>query len=196
MIKTIISMYITTLPVILAGICNMIVVKQKWFKDRAKPIDKESLWKDNKRIFGNNKTWLGFFTMIMCSTITHIIWGWICGLSIQLHELNQLYIFNKNTISYNIIVGSLMGFAYMICELPNSFIKRRLNIADGHTESGLKGKLFFIIDQIDSMIGIGVVVVIVSKISLLQYIGYIILGGITHITVNFILYKFKIRRNL
>lgn len=196
MMKTILTMYITMMPVILAGISNMVVVKRNWFKKRAKPIDNGKMLKDNKRIFGNNKTWLGFFTMIFCSIVTHIVWGLICRLFTGMQSMNQLYLCYENTLLYNTIVGAIMGVAYMIFELPNSFIKRRLDIRDGQTEKGLKGKIFFVIDQLDSMFGVILVLAAVSKISLLQYIGYVLLGGLTHITVNLVLYKLKIRRNL
>lgn len=196
MLKTILSMYITALPVILAGILNMLCVKQKWFKRYAKPLDRGTLLRDKKRIFGDNKTDLGIFTMIVCSIITHIIWGEICKNTVWGIELNKLYVNYENVITYNIIVGVLMGIAYMLFELPNSFIKRRINIPDGKTLTGIKGKTFMIIDQIDSMFGIALILVITSSISILEYLNYVILGGMTHITVNWILHKLKIRKNL
>ena len=196
MMKTILTMYITMMPVILAGISNMVVVKRNWFKKRAKPMDGGKALKDGKRIFGNNKTWLGFLTMIGCSIVTHVVWGLICRLFTDMQNMNQLYLCYENTLLYNIIVGAIMGVAYMIFELPNSFIKRRLDIRDGQTEKGLKGKIFFVIDQLDSMFGVILVLAVASKISLLQYINYVLLGGLTHICVNLVLYKLKIRRNL
>lgn len=196
MIKTICTMYITMMPVILAGVSNMVVVKQKWFKKIAKPMDNGKMLKDGKRILGNNKTWFGFFTMIVCSIITHFVWGFFCKISVSFHSMNQLYLYHDNTLWYNAVVGAVMGIAYMLFELPNSFIKRRLEIPDGKTEKGVKGKIFFVIDQLDSMFGVILVLAAVSKISLLQYINYVLLGGLTHICVNLILYKLKIRRNL
>jgi len=196
MIKTICTMYITMMPVILAGVSNMVVVKQKWFKNIAKPMDNGKVLKDGKRILGNNKTWLGFFSMVVCSIITHLAWGLLCKISDGLYAMNQLYLYYDNTLLYNLLVGAVMGVAYMLFELPNSFIKRRLEIPDGKTERGVKGKIFFVIDQLDSMFGVILVLVVVSKISLLQYINYVLLGGLTHICVNLVLYKLKIRRNL
>lgn len=196
MMKTILTMYITMMPVILAGISNMVVVKRKWFKKRANPMDYGKELKDGKRIFGNNKTWLGFFTMIGCSILTHTVWGLICKIFTGMQSMNQLYLLHNNTVLYNVVVGAVMGVAYMVFELPNSFIKRRIDIPDGKTEKGFKGKLFFVIDQLDSMFGVILVLAAVSKISLLQYINYVLLGGLTHICVNLVLYKLKIRRNL
>ena len=108
MLKTILSMYITALPVILAGILNMLCVKQKWFKRYAKPLDRGTLLRDKKRIFGDNKTDLGIFTMIVCSIITHIIWGEICKNTVWGIELNKLYVNYENVITYNIIVGDVI----------------------------------------------------------------------------------------
>lgn len=196
MTEKIISMYITMMPVILAGILNMIVVKQSWFKKYAKPIDRNTKLKDAKRIFGDNKTGLGIFTMILCSIVTHVFWGLLCRIWSYGQLSNKLYIQYENTIIYNIAVGILMGLAYMIFELPNSFIKRRLEIPDGKTVTGIKGKLFFIIDQIDSMFGVILVLKLLSNITWIQYVNYVILGGLTHISVNIVLYKLKIRRNL
>ena len=196
MLNTIAQMYITTLPVILAGILNMICVKQKWFKRIAKPLHRGVKLKDGKRIFGDNKTDLGIFTMIMCSIITHIIWGLICGVWEYGQSINQLYSLNQNKITYNILVGFVMGTAYMLFELPNSLIKRRLEIPDGKTSTGNKGKLFLVIDQIDSLFGVALVLVILSRITIGAYFNYIILGGATHLIFNWLLYKLKIRRNL
>ena len=196
MLNTIAQMYITTLPVILAGILNMICVKQKWFKRIAKPLDRGVKLKDGKRIFGDNKTDLGIFTMIMCSIITHIIWGLICGVWEYGQSINQLYSLNQNKITYNILVGFVMGTAYMLFELPNSFIKRRLEIPDGKTSTGIKGKLFLVIDQIDSLFGVALVLVILSRITIGAYFNYIIIAGATHLIFKWLLYKLKIRRNL
>jgi hypothetical protein len=50
------GMYITMMPVILAGIFNMIFVKTGFYKKRRTPIDGGHVYRDGKRIFGDNKT--------------------------------------------------------------------------------------------------------------------------------------------
>ena len=42
-----------------------------------------------------------------------------------------------------------MGVTAMLGELPNSFVKRRLDIAPGKTTSGVLAVLFYVWDQID-----------------------------------------------
>ena len=181
-IATIIGMYITMIPLILGGIANMIFTKTKLYKDNKYPIDDYIVLRDNQRLFGDNKTIIGFISMIILTTIIQIL----CG--------NIYRAINLDT--YSDWIGSLIGTAYMLLELPNSFIKRRLKIPDGKTAEGIRGTIFLIYDQIDSLIGVFIVLKICSEISWLKVIGYILLGGVTHITINYVLHKLKVRKNI
>lgn len=89
-----------------------------------------------------------------------------------------------------------MGLAYVLFELPNSFVKRRLDIPSGKTVRGIKGCVFFIVDQVDSLFGVGLVYAALYPMPLWQYFLYILLGAATHIAVNSLLYATRIRRNL
>lgn len=193
----VISLYITTIPVILAGILNMVVVKQKWFKDRAVPIDLNHRLYDGHRVLGENKTFQGFLGMIVLSIITQIIWGMILSMSIlTLERFNDFYTKYQNTILTNICIGALLGFTYMLFELPNSFLKRRFNIKSGSKGKGLVGFIFFIFDYIDSIIGIAFIIKVLCKIDIEKVLWYIILGGLTHLAVNIILYILKIKKEI
>lgn len=50
-------------------------------------------------------------------------------------------------------MGAAMGGGAMLGELPNSFVKRRLGVAPGTTASGLRAGLFFVWDQVDTLMG-------------------------------------------
>lgn len=195
MFNIILNMYITTFSIILSGILNMIFTKTNFYKKFKKPIDGGKNMKDGKRIFGNNKTWIGFISMSIICMFCQLIWGFICNIC-NLVSRNELYILYDNNLKFNLIVGFCFGFIYMLFELPNSFIKRRFNIEPGKTIRGFKGFFFFIFDQVDSLIGVFLLLYYLSSLTLGEYLNYIILGGITHIIINFILYKLNIRRNL
>lgn len=190
---TVITMYITMLPVIIGGILNMIFTKTPIYNRLKKPIDNNKNFRDGRPILGSNKTWIGFFSMIGFCALAQVLWGMVCKTCGLFHEL---YVRNPNHFIFNLAIGSLFGFVYMLFELPNSFLKRRLGIESGKTKSGILGALFFVIDQIDSLIGVILVLYIFSDITIVQYFEYIALGGITHILVNLALYLSKIRRNL
>lgn len=189
------KMYLTMSPLILAGISNMVFTKTNIYKKLRKPIDNNKILKDGQRVFGDNKTWIGFVSMVIFYCVFQIICGIVCNY-FCLNTYNELYNIQNNTVLLNCIFGILCGLIYMILELPNSFIKRRLHIASGQTESSFKGILFFVIDQIDSLIGVMLILSIFSNIGLFGYIRYLIVGGITHIFINLILFSLKVRKNI
>ena len=191
----ILGMYLTMSSLIASGVANMIFTKTKLYKEHKSSIDGGKKLKDGNRFFGDNKTWLGFFSMILFSMIFQVICGVICN-AFSWNSLNDFYISNPNVLSLNIVFGFCIGFAYMLFELPNSFVKRRLNIKPGQHGNGFTGKLFFVIDQFDSRIGVMLVLYLFSDISLLKMIGYICLGAFTHLFVNMILRFLKVRKNL
>lgn len=195
MINTIISMYVTLMPPILAGILNMIWMKLPILKKIQTPIDCNKNFIDKKRIFGNHKTWKGIIGYLILNIIMMPIWGFICKIT-SLGRLNYFYIQNENTLVFNLLIGLLLGLAYSLFELPNSFLKRRLDIAPGKTPSGLKKIIFVILDQADSVFGCVLVVWLFYDMTFSFYFIYVALGAITHIILNMILYFLKLRKNM
>lgn len=189
-----INKMITVMPIIFAGILNMLFTKTKFYNKHKRPIDnRRSI--NNKRILGDNKTWIGFGSMVIISGFTHVIWGYILRL-LNLESKSDYYVKHDNRITYNLIVGLSNGFIYMVSELPNSFIKRRLDIDSGKRANGIKGVLFYIIDQIDSIVGIAYLIKKLSKINVRETLKYIGIGGFVHAIINLILFKIKVRENI
>ena len=189
----IVGLYITMLPLILSGIVNMLFVKTPIYKKYKIPIDCNKNWIDGKRIFGDNKTFIGFISIIVFCIIFQILWGYV-GELCQLNSQNDWYLIYSNSIGYNAVSGFLVGLFYMLFELPNSFIKRRINIIPGKTDKGIKGIVFFVIDQIDSLIGVFLVLKLLSGIAWSKYFLYLLVGGLTHITINLMLWLWGIRQ--
>lgn len=195
--QIILIMFITLISVILAGISNMIFCKSSLCQALNRPMDGGRLWqKDQKRIFGANKTWKGFWGMVVFATGFQILWGWVSQAFPILEQYNYIYQYQRNTTTLNALVGFALGFAYVLFELPNSFIKRRLDIAPGKQANNALRWLFIAIDQTDSLFGCTLVLAVLFPMSLAQYLAFVILGGVTHIVINVILYRLKLRRNL
>ena len=57
--------YATLMSVILAGVLNMVFVKFRCCQKLNRPMDGGICLSDGKRLFGDNKTWKGFFGMIL-----------------------------------------------------------------------------------------------------------------------------------
>ena len=134
--------------------------------------------------------------MTVSGGLAQIMWGAVCSFVPSMESCNRLYEAFPNTLAVNLFTGLFFGFAYALFELPNSFIKRRIGIHDGKTGSGAVGVLFFIIDQIDSLIGVALCLAVLCRISVGEYFGCLLVGAFTHIAVNLILYKLRIRRNI
>ena len=189
----IISLYTSMLPVIIGGVFNMLFVKIKALSFLKVPVDGgKSL--NGKRIFGNSKSLLGFIGMMLGTALATIFWG-IFLKQTGLEHYNLIYKNYPNTVCFNLLSGALFGFAYMIFELPNSFLKRRFDIDAGSRGRFPVNVFTFVYDQIDSMIGVMLVLAILARLSFMQYILAVMLGGITHV-VNMILILFKVRKYL
>ena len=133
--------------------------------------------------------------MMLGTAIAAILWGAFLKYMGLEHD-NLIYKNYPNTACFNILSGAVFGFAYMIFELPNSFLKRRFDIDAGSRGRFPVNVFTFVYDQIDSMIGVMSVLAILARLSFMQYILAIILGGITHVLVNMILILFKVRKYL
>ena len=191
----IIKMYVTLLAPIVAGIVNSIFCKSKALNFLKKPMDFNKKFIDKKRIFGDNKTWKGFFGYIFFNIVFTILFSLIIK-GTKLEALNFFYINHKNTILYNLLIGFLLGLFYALFELPNSFLKRRLDITPGKTIKGKKKVLFIILDQADSVFGVALVVWMFYPIGIWIYLLYIVIGTVTHLLVNMILYFMHLRKNM
>ncbi len=173
----------------------MVFTKTPLYRKWSTPIDGGRHWKDGKRLFGDNKTWIGFGAMIVFCAVFQMLCGWMCN-GLAWNGMNDLYRHHANTPGFNALFGTGIGFVYMLCELPNSFVKRRLQIAPGKTGRGAVGLLFFLIDQIDSLVGVMLVLFFVAQISIARYFAYVFLGAMTHIGINLVLYGIKVRKNI
>ena len=162
--------YFLILPVILGGILNMVFVKLPVLKSWQIPIDGGKKLKDGKRIFGDNKTWKGFFGMIVLTALS----AWL---------------FWHDTFRYSYLCGAWLGFAYVLFELPNSFIKRRIGIQ--HGKNGGIIQTFF--DQADSVIGCVLFMPLFYHLTLLEAVGILVIATATHYFFNVLLFFMKLR---
>ena len=195
MLHLIAMMYVTLGPVILAGIFNMIFCKLNVLKSIQIPMDGGRVLGDGNRIFGDNKTWKGFLGYLIFGTVFTVIWGFAIR-NTSLNSLDFFYVNNENTLGFNIVVGLLLGFAYALFELPNSFVKRRLGITPGKPATGIKKAVFVFVDQADSIFGCALVVWLFYDLGILRYLGFVVVGAVTHIVFNMLLYFAHLRKNM
>lgn len=187
--------YVTLAPVILAGILNMAWVKTGALSALNIPMDGGRTMADGLRVFGDNKTWKGFFGMILLTALAGVLWGILLQGS-PLETSNLYYRVRENSIGWSALSGALSGFGYIAFELPNSFVKRRWDIRPGKNPEGPWRILFIFLDQADSVIGCLLVLRLFYPYSLAFFLVAVVAGAGTHLMVNMLLYLLKLRRNM
>lgn len=190
----IIKMYVTLLPLIVAGMANMAFCRSSILSSWYRPIDQGLVLSDGKRLFGDNKTWKGFVGMMFFGAFFQWMWGFVAATFPLLLELNLVYDTQLNTAAFNLLFGLLLGFAYVLFELPNSWLKRRFDVEPGKLAMRYTS-FFFVLDQIDSLIGCVLVLAMFRPISLSLALSFVLLGALTHVGINQILYGLKWRKN-
>lgn len=191
----ILSLYLTLMPVILAGIANMIFCKSSLLDSVNQPIDAGRLLGDGRRLFGANKTWKGFWGMVFWGLLAQLVWSYFLASQPDLEKLHLIYAHYPNKLATNFPLGILLGLAYVVFELPNSYLKRHLDISPGKTAEDAWKYSFILLDQIDSLIGILLVLHLYISLNWAQIIGLLLVGTLTHLGVNRLLYLAKLRQN-
>ena len=112
-----------------------------------RPLDGGWMWR-GRRLLGDNKTWRGALCMtagVVVATVLLWQWNW---------WRDQLP--DSVRASSPVLVGLLVGLGTVAGELPNSFLKRRLDIAPGARRRSPGGVALAVLDQGDLVLGIWV----------------------------------------
>lgn len=173
----IISSLFLSLPIAIGGILHMIIVRLRLLTPLAKPV--------NSTLFGPNKTWRGFIVMPVCS----LIGMWI---TVSLENSLNLNLTPSLSASSWVIMSLVLGFAYVLFELPNSYLKRISGIPAGKLPDKNKF-LFFLLDHFDSLIGCILVYLLFLGPSTALLVC-LLLGPTIHILVNLGMYFAGIRK--
>lgn len=186
-------MYVTMMPVIIGGIANLYFCQSDILEWAAIPIDGGYSFR-GKRILGAHKTWKRFWGMIVATILAQVLWGVVLAVIPHFVKLSFLESYG-NGLSFNLFMGFLLGTAYVLFELPNSFIKRRLVIPSGKRAQGHLKWLFLCLDHVDSVIGCVAMLAIFYDLSFWLFLGFMTLGGLTHLAINIILHRLQIRQS-
>jgi hypothetical protein len=147
------------LPLMLGGITHVAMIKRNALPSLARLRLDCGMKLRDRDLFGANKTVRGAVVMI-CATIfwTIVLDGLQAVLNLGT-DLRYIPIDRLGSVS----LGFLFGSAYIVGELPNSLVKRQLNIHPGSAASGPLQKLFWLVDQVDSTVAVLVVLCFVKR---------------------------------
>jgi hypothetical protein len=128
------------LPVVGTPIVHGPVMATDSFKGLKRPLDGGRTLR-GRRLFGANKTWRG--ALLMSG-----------GAVIAAHLLHRLPWYRERLPAELLVAGpwkhgAAIGFAVVAGELPNSFVKRQLDIAPGARRWNAAGVAMVVFDQAD-----------------------------------------------
>ena len=134
------------------------------------PMDFGRNFFDGRRIFGNNKTFRGFF------------FGWIVGILVGLVEV---LIFGS--IPYGTVFSILIPLGALCGDIAGAFLKRRLDIAPGG--------LLPIVDQVNFVIGALLFSLPLNIVTWQLAVTVIVITPPIHLFTNFLAFKLKLKSN-
>jgi len=138
------------LPVILGGAVHVAVIKLDWLGALARmPLDGGATFR-GRRLLGAHKTVRGAVTMVGATTMFVLGQACLCHRSAWA-QAASLVDFDR---VHPLLWGVALGGGYILGELPNSFVKRRLAVPPGASPAGALGALCWLADQVDSLLGV------------------------------------------
>jgi hypothetical protein len=170
-----IYMWGALIPLIVSNVLHMVLVKKNGWSGLAKPI--------NAQAFGKNKTWRGVVFVSLVNAIVFCIINW--------PNLNALR--GWEDIAFKFFIGWMYGLAYVLFELPNSWLKRRMGIPAGGSPDRFKG-LFMLLDKTDSALGVSLVFCVLRDFSWGDTALFFITASGLHFLFSWILYLRKIKK--
>lgn len=168
-----------TLPIVIGGVAHMFFVANDWLPSLKVPI--------NEALFGKNKTWRGVVVMPLVTVPGALLLGALSGvqpdsLSSSLSEVPL------------VLLGLCLGLGYVILELPNSYLKRKLGIPPGATPE--QGTYWFIaLDQLDSAIGFTIVYALFFDFPAVTYLLLLIEFPFVALVVKRVLYWVRLKKS-
>ncbi len=172
-----VALYIQ-IPVVIGGVLHMFFVSNDWLPQLKVPL--------KKTLFGANKTWRGAIVVPLLT-----VFGAFC-----LYPLEKLQsilfgssVFGEESLFW---VGIIGGIGYILGELPNSMLKRKLGIAAGETPKSFES-FFIALDQIDSAAGVAILYFLFLDFSFVTCVIYAITFPFTALLVKYYLHKFQLK---
>lgn len=175
------------LPVVVGGLGHVAVLKTDVLRPLAKPIDAGArLW--GQPLFGGNKTWRGIAVMTGLTALASASLGavgrrgrWAVAVEVQ-----------KSARLNPWAAGAVCGLAYCLAELPNSFVKRRLQISPGARAGGAAWPQY-IVDQADSVAGCLLPLRLIYRADAAELVTALALGLAVHIGIDQLIYAIGVK---
>ena len=177
------------LAFVVAGLAHSAWLRSALSRRFAVPLDGGAHFR-GRRVFGANKTVRGFLVMVPAASVAFAALAAAVRLAAPalaegLWSLNALQM---------AALGVWAALGFMLGELPNSFVKRQLDIAPGARPAGRVATVVgFLVDRYDSILGMLAAVTVAAGLPWLAWLWVIILGPAVHWSFSLLLYRLGVK---
>lgn len=168
----------------LAGAAHTAWLTTAASKRFTQPLDR-GLTIRGRRLFGANKTANGFVVMVPAAATSFVVFAAAAPAAAGLWDLS---------LGGYAALGALAGFGFMAGELPNSFVKRQLDIPPGRSASApLAAIVQFSIDRLDSGVGMLAVVSAIVPTPWTTWAVVLLAGPVIHWTFSVVMFRLGLK---
>jgi CDP-2,3-bis-(O-geranylgeranyl)-sn-glycerol synthase len=163
------------LPVLGAPLAHAPVLRFNLWPRLARPIDGGRTFR-GRRLLGENKTWRGaavMFAGVMIATI-----------ALQRSRRYRVRLPSELQDASPVVTGSLLAASVVVGELPNSFLKRQLDIAPGDQRGSPAGIALSMFDQADFVLATWLLLRPAFKMTAGQALDAAAVVTIVHLPLN------------
>ena len=174
---------------ILAGFAHSAWLGSRLSQRLTMPLD-GGLRVRGRRVFGDNKTVRGFVVMIPAAA-TAFYGLWLIVSAIAPGVATSLW---QVSAPQYAALGAWAGLGFMFGELPNSFVKRQLDIAPGQPPRGRAAAMVsFIVDRLDSIVGMLLAITLVVPTPWMTWAFVILVGPAIHLAFSLLLHRLGVK---
>ena len=159
-----------------AGIAHVLWLRTRLSKRFGWPVD-AGLTCRGRRLFGDNKRVCGFMVLPPAAALCFMALGFLREtFSSEVAEA----LWPLSALQYAGL-GFVCGVAFMLAELPNSFLKRQLGIAPGQSsEQPALRLMVLVLDRLDSVIGVLLALSVLVPVPIATWFWVLLAGPFVH----------------
>jgi CDP-2,3-bis-(O-geranylgeranyl)-sn-glycerol synthase len=178
-----------TAAFVIAGLAHSAWLRTRLSRRLMMPLDGGLRFR-GRRVFGENKTVRGFLVMVPAASLAFAALA--AALSVSSHDaIAELW--PLSIASYGAL-GAWAGLGFMVGELPNSFVKRQLDIAPGSAPRGWAAAVIcFVVDRLDSILGALIAVSVVVPTPPMMWVYVLLMGPGIHLAFSALLYRLGVK---
>ena len=174
---------------VLAGFAHSAWLGSRTSEHFTMPID-GGLRLRGRRVFGDNKTIRGFIVMIPAAAISFCLLFSL--LSVTAPGVAEM-LWPLSRVGY-LALGAWAGLGFMAGELPNSFVKRQLDIAPGQpAQSRVGAVVSFVVDRLDSILGMLLAISLTAPTPWRTWAFVLAIGPAIHLAFSVLLYRLGVK---